>query len=148
MDQAYSRRPASHVEARGDCDAGSCGICGGINWSGRRFQTEYLCFPWAVLFHYYSIFVRSSVADAVLSYQMRSSLSIALKDVSSNEDVSLACFRKAARAPGAEFSIKLWLCSLDGKNVNPFWSNFHRTCGHWNVSALKQNNFVRSNFKQ
>jgi len=53
-------------------------------------------------------------------------------------------------APGAEFNTKLSLCSLDGKIVNPFSSNFRRMCGHCtrNVAALQQNNFVRSNLKQ
>ena len=29
MDHAFSRRPACHVMARGDCDADSCAVCGG-----------------------------------------------------------------------------------------------------------------------
>ena len=51
-------------------------------------------------------------------------------------------------APGAEFNTQLPLCSLDGNNVNPFSSNFHRMCGHCSVAAVQQNSSVRSNLKQ
>jgi hypothetical protein len=45
VDHAFSRWSACRVEARGDRDAGLCGIYGGINCNGRRFFPEYLGFP-------------------------------------------------------------------------------------------------------